>query len=50
MAWYICLKFRKEYKWDLGVDRYKKIITDLGHSGRLKIYVNSSNIYVNPGI
>ena len=28
----------------------KKIITELGHSVRLKIYVNPIKIYVNPGI
>ena len=30
--------------------KMKKIVTELGHSGRLKIYVNPSKIYVNPGI
>ena len=42
-----------DYKWDLDVDWYqneKKYITELGHSGRLKIYVNLSKIYVSPGI
>ena len=28
----------------------KKIMTELGHSDSLKIYVNPSKIYVNPGI
>ena len=28
----------------------KKIITELGHSEGLKIYINPSKIYVNPGI
>ena len=30
--------------------KMKKIITELGHSDRLKIYVSPSKIYVNPGI
>ena len=30
--------------------KMKKIVTELGHSERLKIYVNPSKIYVNPGI
>ena len=30
--------------------KMKKIITKLGHSDRLKIYVNPSKIYVDPGI
>ena len=30
--------------------KMKKIITELGHSDRLKIYVNPSKIYVNPGM
>ena len=29
--------------------KMKKIVTELGHSDRLKIYVNSS-IYINPGM
>ena len=29
--------------------KIKKIKTELGHSDRLKIYVNSSKTYVNPG-
>ena len=42
-----------EYKWDLGVDCYqneKIFITELGHSDRLKIHVNRSKIYIDPGI
>ena len=30
--------------------KIKKIVTELGHSDRLKIEVNHSKIYVNPGI
>ena len=30
--------------------KIKKNITYLGHSDRLKIYVNPSKIYANPGI
>ena len=32
--------------------KMKKIVTELpvGHSGRLKIYVSPSKIYVNPGL
>ena len=30
--------------------KMKKIVTELGHSDRLKIYVNPSKIYINPGI
>ena len=30
--------------------KMKKIVTELGHSEGLKIYVNPSKIYVNPGI
>ena len=41
------------YKWDLNVDWYqneKKILTaELGHNDRLKIYVDISEIYVDPG-
>ena len=36
---------------DFGVEWYqdkKKSITELGHSDRLKVYVNPSKIYVNP--
>ena len=29
--------------------KMKKFITELGHSGCLKIYVNPNKIYVNPG-
>ena len=53
MAWYIWLKFCMYYKWDLNVDWYqneKKILTaELGHNDRLKIYVDISEIYVDPG-
>ena len=45
MAWYTWLKFCIEYERDLGVDWYqseKKNITELGHSDRLKIYINPS--------
>ena len=37
-------------KWDLGVDWYqkeKKIVTELGHSDRLKIYVSPRLILWN---
>ena len=30
--------------------KMKKIITELGHSDRLKIYTNPSKSYVYPGI
>ena len=30
--------------------KMKKNYSELGHSDRLKIYVNHSKIYVNPGI
>ena len=30
--------------------KIKKILTELGHSDRLKIHVNPSKIYVNSGI
>ena len=30
--------------------KMNKIVTELGHSGRLKIFVNPSKIYVNLGI
>ena len=30
--------------------KMKKKLTELGHSDRLKIHVNPSKIYVNPGI
>ena len=42
-----------ECQWDLNVDWYqneKNIITELGHSDRLKINVNPSKKYCNPGI
>ena len=42
-----------KYKWDLGVDWYqneKKSIGELGHNGRLKIYVDLKKNYVDPGI
>ena len=32
------------------IDIKKKIVTELGHCDCLKIYVNPSKIYVNPGI
>ena len=34
----------------IGIKMKNKIITKLGHSDRLKIYVNRSKIYVKPGI
>ena len=52
MAWYVWLKFCMKYKGDLDVHWYqieKKIVTKLGHSDRLKIYVNPSKIYVDHG-
>ena len=30
--------------------KIKKFITELGYSDRLKIHVNPSKIYINPGI
>ena len=30
--------------------KMKKNVTEWGHSDRLKIYINSSKIYVDPGI
>ena len=30
--------------------KMKKFITELGHSDRLKIYMNTGKIYVDPGI
>ena len=30
--------------------KVKNILTELGHSDRLKIHINPSNIYVNPSI
>ena len=45
-----------EYKKDLDVNWYqnekkpKKLLTELGDSDCLKIHVNPSKIYVNPGI
>ena len=30
--------------------KIKKNMKELGHSDRLKIYVNPSKIYINPGI
>ena len=30
--------------------KIKKIVTELGHSDRLKIYVNLSDIYADPRI
>ena len=30
--------------------KMKKFVTESGHSDRLKIYVNPSNIYFDPGI
>ena len=30
--------------------KMKKSVAELGYNGRLKIYVNRSRIYVNPGI
>ena len=32
------------------IDIKKKSIAELGHSDRLKVYINPSKIYVNPGI
>ena len=32
------------------MSKWKKSIAELGHNGRLKIYVNPSKIYVNPCI
>ena len=34
----------------IGIKMKKKMLTELGHSDRLKIYVNPSKIYVSPGI
>ena len=50
MAWYIWLKFCLEYRWNLGVDwkKWKKIVTELGHSDCLKIYINLSKIFRRP--
>ena len=33
-----------------GIKMKKKIVTELGHSGRLQIYNNPSKNYVNLGI
>ena len=30
--------------------KMKKSLAELGHNGRLKIYVDPKNIYVDPGI
>ena len=53
MSGYNWLKLCMEYKKVLNVDWYqneKRLVTELGHSDRLKIYVNPSKIYINPGI
>ena len=34
----------------IGIKMKKKIVTELGHSEGLKIYVSPNKIYVNPGI
>ena len=34
----------------IGIKMKKKMLTELGPSDRLNIYVNPSKIYVNPGI
>ena len=34
----------------MGIKMKKKMLTELGHSDRLKIYVNPSKINVNSGI
>ena len=51
------LKFCVEYKWDHGGDikmqkkkKKKKTVTILGNDDGLKIYVNPSKIYIDPGI
>ena len=53
-ARYIWLKICKKYKLDLDIDWYqnekKKNVVELGHSGRLKIYVDPKKFYVNLGI
>ena len=33
-----------------GIKMKKKIISELDHSDRLKVYINPSKIHVNPGI
>ena len=53
------MKFCVEYKWDHGGDikmkkkkkkKKKKTVTILGNDDGLKIYVNPSKIYIDPGI
>ena len=34
----------------IGTKMKKKSVTELGHNGRLKIYVDTKKIYVDPGI
>ena len=34
----------------IDVKMKKKMLTEVGHSDRLKIHVNTSKFYVNPGI
>ena len=34
----------------IDIEMKKKILTELGHSDRIKIPVNPSKIYANPGI
>ena len=53
MVWYIWLKFCLEYECDLDVqwyEKWKKSEAESGHSDRLKIKVDPSKIYVDPGI
>ena len=53
MARHIWLKFCMKYKYDLDVDWYqneKKSVSELGHNGCLKIYVDPKKIYVDPRI
>ena len=34
----------------IGIKTKKKLLTELGDSDRLKIHINPSKIYINPGI
>ena len=36
--------------WCWLISKWKKSVAELGHNGRLKIYIDPKNIYVDPGI